>query len=130
MCADRDHLQVPFLTMTREGTITEANGIFLRTCGIDEQIIMSTPNLSSIFPSDRTASLMGLIRESDDGESEESILTIFDTHRDHPVHWYQGRASGTQAGRLYQFIGEKEPAPLIRYLTSLKQDILFFDLRN
>lgn len=112
---------ISLIVTTTDGTLISANQTAMETCQITEETLLSHPPVLSSLPPDIAETIARLTNENQPGNGTKDTLTT----GEQTIHWYLIRPEPVESCRSCLFIGEKSPAPLNRYLRSLRRDGVF-----
>jgi len=115
-----DLMKIFLIVVTRQGTLVSANKTACASYQITQHQLTDKAPLSAILPPDLAASLMVLVPDDTGHFQKPSHDRYIEEQQTGQIHWYLFSSASTQQATSYLFIGEQQPAKLVKSLKSLQ----------
>ncbi len=115
-----DLMKIYLIVVTRQGTLVAANKTACTAYQITQQQLTDKPPLPTVLPPDLAASLMALVPDETGHFQKKPYDRYIEEQQSGQIHWYLFSSPSTQQATSYLFIGEKQPAKLVKSLKSLQ----------
>ena len=115
-----DLMKIFLIVVTRQGTLVAANKTACTAYQITLQQLTDKAPLPTVLPPDLAASLMALIPDETGHFQKPPHDRYIEEQQTGQIHWYLFSSPSTQQATLNLFIGEQQPAKLVKSLKSLQ----------